>query len=497
MKTFNDLFEIYDPEVQGRSQIKKMGDGGRIRPDRKKTEPEKRRMKAAGGGKMVPAKDYKTRKDIGQQRQQSDRVQAPTRERGSEEVKKTFADKAKEERKKAAQARIAARKSGGEVKKDTTSSRDKEKTASKLLTKKTTKTTSPDYKPAKASGMTRQERMKQQRKGETMLRGIMKDQETSKYKKETGANPDAKGRTKIMGRVHKRMSEDYITEYQDPEHYTTYGSGSSPTSGTQGGTTSKFNKRPSTGLGGAAKNAFQSIKNAGKNTAGSTQKPDGKYRIKNKEASPKSEKGGALAKRSSSDMVKKAVKTAAQKKLSPAKTRPMLGSAQRPDLVKRKPRPQIGGSPSRTAVSGTPQRKALPGGISGIQKRPESKPATQSGIKPVKVTVLGPKRAGYIGSGDKKKVTGSGSQKALPAAKNNTKAPVSSPNKPASPAKEKVKSLPPATSSKGYKRMGEEVDITPVQQARERASKKSKKALERHLPNSAKTKENQRELLDR
>ena len=57
MKTFKDLFEVYDPEVQGRSQIKKMGDGGRIRPDRKKTEPEKRRMKAAGGGKMVPAKD--------------------------------------------------------------------------------------------------------------------------------------------------------------------------------------------------------------------------------------------------------------------------------------------------------------------------------------------------------------------------------------------------------------------------------------------------------
>ena len=39
-----------------------------------------------------------------------------------------------------------------------------------------------------------------------MLRGIMKDQETAKYKKETGQNPDAKGRTKILGRVNKRMS---------------------------------------------------------------------------------------------------------------------------------------------------------------------------------------------------------------------------------------------------------------------------------------------------
>ena len=54
--------------------------------------------------------------------------------------------------------------------------------------------------------MTRQERMKVTRKGETALRNIMKDQETAKYKKETGTNPDAKGRTKIMGRVHKRMS---------------------------------------------------------------------------------------------------------------------------------------------------------------------------------------------------------------------------------------------------------------------------------------------------
>ncbi len=48
--------------------------------------------------------------------------------------------------------------------------------------------------------------MKQQRKGETMLRGIMKDQETSKYKKATGQNPDSLGKKKILARVHKRMS---------------------------------------------------------------------------------------------------------------------------------------------------------------------------------------------------------------------------------------------------------------------------------------------------
>ena len=148
-------------------------------------------------------------------------------------------------------------------------------------------------------------------------------------------------------------------------------------------------------------------------------------------------------------MVKRAVKTAAQKKLSGAPKRSMLGTAQRPDLTKK---PELKPAQQRAAVSGTPQRKSLPAGSGSIQKRGESKPATQSGIKPVRVTVLGPKRAGYLGSGDKKKVTGSGPQKKLPAAKNNTKAPVGSPNKPKEPAaqKQKAKALPPATSSKGY-----------------------------------------------
>ena len=40
-------------------------------------------MKAVGGGKTAPAKSYKDRKDIGTQRQRSQREQQPTRERGS------------------------------------------------------------------------------------------------------------------------------------------------------------------------------------------------------------------------------------------------------------------------------------------------------------------------------------------------------------------------------------------------------------------------------
>ena len=47
MKTFNEfIVEVYDPEVQGRSQIRKQGEGGRVFFLRKKSEPEKRRMKA-------------------------------------------------------------------------------------------------------------------------------------------------------------------------------------------------------------------------------------------------------------------------------------------------------------------------------------------------------------------------------------------------------------------------------------------------------------------
>ena len=82
----------------------------------------------------------------------------------------------------------------------------KPKTADELLAKKAKKTVDPNYKPQKASGMTRAERMKVTRKGETKLRNIFKDQETANYKKITGQDPDKKAKTKILSRVHKRMS---------------------------------------------------------------------------------------------------------------------------------------------------------------------------------------------------------------------------------------------------------------------------------------------------
>ena len=101
--------EAYDPEVAGRSQIKRSGEGGRVGADRRKSEPERRRMKAVGGGKTAPVA-YKDRKDIGQQRQRSTREQQPTQERGSAASAQAAA--AKEARKAAARARIAAKKAG-------------------------------------------------------------------------------------------------------------------------------------------------------------------------------------------------------------------------------------------------------------------------------------------------------------------------------------------------------------------------------------------------
>ena len=158
MKTFSQfLTEVYDKDVMGSSQIRRTGEGGRIRPKRKQTEPEKKRVKAVGGGKTEPAKTYKDRKDIGQpnpKRAPSGREQQPTQERGSAALS------AKEAQRKAYLER-KARERG-----------EKTKTASQLLAKKDKPKVDPKYKPAKASGYTRPERKALYRKGERVLRDI-------------------------------------------------------------------------------------------------------------------------------------------------------------------------------------------------------------------------------------------------------------------------------------------------------------------------------------
>ena len=164
MKTLSQfLTEAYDKDVMDRSQIRRQGEGGRVGAMRKKTEPEKRRMKAAGGGKMVPAKDYKPRKDIGTQKKTSDRVQQPTKERGSAGLS------LRDQQRKAAMERRAARSGGSST---PTSAKDKEKAASKLLAKKSAKQVNPNYKPQKASGKTAAERKALTKKGERTLRDI-------------------------------------------------------------------------------------------------------------------------------------------------------------------------------------------------------------------------------------------------------------------------------------------------------------------------------------
>ena len=158
MKTFQQFItEVYDKDIQGRSSIRRQQAGGRIEPERKKTEPEKRRVKAIGGGKTAPAKPYKPRKDIGQDRPEqraSARQQQPEKTRGSASLSP------KEAQKKAYKER-KAREAGA-----------KTKSADELLAKKKKETTDPNYQPRKASGKTEKERKALYKKGERVLRDI-------------------------------------------------------------------------------------------------------------------------------------------------------------------------------------------------------------------------------------------------------------------------------------------------------------------------------------
>ncbi len=162
MKTFKQfILEAYDPEVQGRSQIRKQGQGGRVGADRKKSEPEKRKVRAVGGGKTVPAKTYKARKDIGTQKPRSTREQQPTQARGSAAIS------AKEAQKKAYLERKAKERGA------------KTKTASELLAKKQKAKVDPKYKPIGQGNRgpskgtyTRAEKKAMRKKGEGYLRDL-------------------------------------------------------------------------------------------------------------------------------------------------------------------------------------------------------------------------------------------------------------------------------------------------------------------------------------
>jgi hypothetical protein len=188
MITFQEFMSLceasYDASVMSSSQIRKTGEGGRIGAQRKKSAPERRRVRAIGGGKTEPV-EYKDRKDIGTQRQASTRVQQPTQERGSADVKAKAAAAAKEERKKAALARIAAKKGGGAAPAAKPKAKDVAKTASKLLsTKKPQAEPAAGYTPPKASGLSTQERKALYKKGERKLRDIVLQSTGKKSEKE-------------------------------------------------------------------------------------------------------------------------------------------------------------------------------------------------------------------------------------------------------------------------------------------------------------------------
>ena len=62
MKSFKQFIgeAYFDPNVQGRSQVQRVGsDGSKIGAERKKTAPEKRRVKSQGreGGKLKAQKN--------------------------------------------------------------------------------------------------------------------------------------------------------------------------------------------------------------------------------------------------------------------------------------------------------------------------------------------------------------------------------------------------------------------------------------------------------
>ena len=215
MKTFSQFVtEVYDKDVMGSSQIKKTGEGGRIGAERKKSTPERRRMKAVGGGKMEPV-EYKDRKDIGQQRQRSTREQQPEKERGSKEVAKSYADKVKERRRAEAKARIAAKASGGDTKKASSAakvaSKEAEKAATKLLTtkkkeeKKAASKPRREWKTDDGGGMTRAERDRARNKEKGAALKARKAELIKDFTEKNGRPPKGAERTKLIGLAHKAV----------------------------------------------------------------------------------------------------------------------------------------------------------------------------------------------------------------------------------------------------------------------------------------------------
>jgi hypothetical protein len=175
MKTFQEfmsLCEASDGDAAsqlgwgGGASIIKTGSGGRIGKERKKTAPEIRRTKAVGSGKTEPVQ-YKTRKDVGQQRGSS--APAPGRGKGATELKpgtagtQGSAAMTPKERQRKAYLERKAKESG----------KEQPKTASQAISQAKPAAEKPAAKPRRkwehegGGGMTRQERDKARNKEKT------------------------------------------------------------------------------------------------------------------------------------------------------------------------------------------------------------------------------------------------------------------------------------------------------------------------------------------
>ena len=180
MKTFKEFVSLCE-EVEDKSTalgfqatIRRPNKGGRISPDRKLTDAEKRRKseKIGPDGERVPT-NYRFRADATKQR--GSQSQAPTQERGSADVKAKSDAAVKAERKAAAEKRAAAKSSGQDTPKAKPKSKDLKQQASKLLSKKSPEI---DLRPAdqpkrKVVGPKRADRTKIIRAGGRKLRDLL------------------------------------------------------------------------------------------------------------------------------------------------------------------------------------------------------------------------------------------------------------------------------------------------------------------------------------
>ena len=174
--------------------------------DRRKGEPRKM---AIGGGKMAEVKYKPQGEKPNRSRTTSQRTQQPQKERGSAEVKQSYAEKIRADRRAAAKARAAAKKSGGEVKTTTTSSKDAEKKADQLLkTKKAEpKKTEPakprkKYAHADGGGMTRKERDATRNKATGQSMKEVKSKLRAEFEERNGRKPNKKEAIQLTAKAH-------------------------------------------------------------------------------------------------------------------------------------------------------------------------------------------------------------------------------------------------------------------------------------------------------